>query len=137
MLNQVQEQTDDGNPLVVIEHLSRAVFQASAIEGIVEIEEYKAVATVVLAAIGLDIVVGPVVVTKEELCSHIVGELIDVEQILDLVVDTRVIDMLSEVTELVEDLISAIHKRLVLKHINLLIVIAEVGIDELVVVWLA
>ena len=45
--------------------------------------------------------------------------------------------MLGEVTELIEGLGSTVLKRLVLKHIDLLIVIAEVGIDELVVAWLA
>ena len=137
MVEQIQEQTDDSNLLIVIKHLSRTAFQASAVESIVEIEKYKTVATVVATAISLHIVVRPVIVSKEELGSHIVGELIDVEQCLYLVIDARVVDTFGKVTELFEDLVSTILKRVVFKHVDLLIVVAEVGIDELVVVRLA
>ena len=71
--------------------------------------------------------------TKEEFGSHIVGELVDVEQCLHLIVDTWIVDMFGEVTEFIESFVGTVLELIVLKHIYLLIVIAEIGIDELVV----
>ena len=71
--------------------------------------------------------------TKEEFGSHIVGELVDVEQRLYLIVDTWVVDTFSELTEFIEGLIGTVLELIVLKHIYLLIVIAEISIDKLVV----
>ena len=66
-------------PCEIGERIVLAVAPA-ALEGIVEVEADKAVATVVPAAIGLHVVVGPVIIIEEEGDSHIVGELVDVEQ---------------------------------------------------------
>ena len=78
VLKQIEEQTDNIRRLVFVEYLAEIAFHGPGIEGIVEVEKNKAIAAVVLVAIGFDIVDGPVVVAQEDLCGHIISEFIDV-----------------------------------------------------------
>ena len=113
------------------------------IEGLVQVEDDEAVAAVMLAAVGLDVVVGPVVVAEEQLGGHVVGELVDVEQLLHLVVSllhpppTGGGYFFAQLDDVVEHLVGAVGERCVLEHVDFVVVVAEVGIHELVVIGFA
>ena len=136
VLEQIQEQADHCNPLKVVEYLSQIAWPFATIKCIIEVEEDKAIATVVLTAIGLDIVVWPVIVAKKQLYSHIVGKLVDIEQRFHLIIDAWVINAGGKFAELLKDIFCTILELFVLKHINFIVVITEIGIDKLVVVGL-
>ena len=121
---------------MVIECLLKGV-TVSSVKREVEVEEDKTVASVILAAIGLDIVLGPVIVAQIQFCSHVVGKLIHVQQTSDFLVGFCVGTIACYLTESVVSRAGAVVKSFVLEHVDFLIIIAEVGIDKLVVRGLA
>ena len=106
-------------------------------KGIVEIEADKAVAPIETAAVALDIIVGPVVIAEEHGGGHVVDELVDVEQRLQLFVGAFGIDLSAQLEDAVESDVIAVLYLKVLEGVELLVVIAPVGIGEIVVVGLA
>ena len=143
VIQQVEEEVDEVVVLLTgllmllepVEGIVAAVIPTFC-EGVVEVEADKAVATVVTAAVGLDVVVGPVVVEEEQGDSHIVGELIDVEQTLQLIVGACIVDVLAQLIDALEYLVVTILDLLVLESVELLVVVTPVGIGKLVVVGL-
>ena len=94
VLEQINEQNYHLHTLVIILSVivkRRFDGMAPGVEGIVEIETHKTETTVELAAIGLDIVVGPVIITDIEFDSHVIDKLIDIEQRLDFIIDFRLV----------------------------------------------
>ena len=105
-------------------------------KGIVEVEAHEAEASVVATAVALGVVLRPVVIAEVEFHGHIVDKLIDVEQCLHLVVDTGAVDVLADVAEVAIGLVVTVLECLVLESVEFLVVVAPVGVGELVVVGL-
>ena len=149
VLQQVQEQVDDvfvvarsRSRSIVLELLESgegviATVVPAALEGVVEVEADETVASVVAAAVGLDVVVGPVVVVEVEGDGHVVGELINVEQRLQLLVGSCVGGVLAQFADALDGHVVAVLHRHVLEGVELLVVVAPVGVGEVVVVRLA
>ena len=62
-------------------------------KGIVKVETDEAIATVLSTAVALDVIIGPVIIEKEQGDGHVVGELVDVKQCFQFVVSPRVVDV--------------------------------------------
>ena len=63
---------------MIIEHFIEVV-PIPGVKGIVEIETDEAEATVGLITVGLDVILGPVIVAEIQFCGHVVAELVDVK----------------------------------------------------------
>ena len=90
MSHQVQEEVDDilvvacAGGVVVFElgKVCEGIVNAgvpTALEGVVKIEAHETIAAIVATAIGLDVVIGPVVIVEIEGDRHVVGELVNVK----------------------------------------------------------
>ena len=106
-------------------------------KGIVEVEADETVAPVVLAPIAFHVVVGPVVVVEEHGGSHVIGKLVDVEQLAQLFVGSRLVDVLAQLIDALQDTVVTILHDAVLESIQLFIIVAEVGIGKVVVIRFA
>ena len=106
-------------------------------EGVVEVKADKTVTAVVTATVGLDVVVGPVVVVEEHGDGHVVGKLIDVEQGLQFLVGSIVSTVATQLEDALDYHVVAVLELQVLEGIELLVVVTPVGVGKLVVVGLA
>ena len=120
---------------MLVKHIDEGV-SVPWIESVIEVEADIAEPSVVTTAVSLDVVFWPVVIAKEELCSHIVGKLINIEQPFHFFIDAFIIDALGQLTEMVECFIVAVVELIILKHVNFLIIVAIVRIHKLVVTGL-
>ena len=131
----------DGGGVLKLQEIAEGVVvvlvEVAQGEGVVEVEADEAVAPVVAAAVGLHVVVGPVVVVEEHGDGHVVGELVDVEQGDQLVVGPFFVDVPAQFEDAVEHAVVAVFHHHVLEGVELLVVVAEVGVGEAVVVGLA
>ena len=108
----------------------------AVLERKIEVEEHEPVSAVLLATVCLHVVVRPVVGAEVELYGHVVGELIDVEELLQLVISSLVVDSCAQAEYLVEHLAVAHLELEVLEHIDEVVIIAVVCLYELLVVHL-
>ena len=136
VLQQIEEQTNRFNIIMFVKHLVKRI-PVPWIESIIEVETDIAEPSVITTAVSLDVVFWPVVITKEQLCSHIVGKLINIEQPFHFFIDALIIDALRQLTEMTECFIVTVIELTILKHVNFLIIVAIVRIHELVVTGLA
>ena len=149
--HEVEQQVDDGLVIVALaadgigtlelqevgEGVVVVLVEVAQGEGVVEVEADKAVAPVVLAAVCLDVVVGPVVVVEKHGGGHVVGELVDVEHGLQLVVGTGIVDFAGQFEDAVQYGVVAVFHHHVFEGVEFLVVVAPVGVGEVVVIRLA
>ena len=133
MTQQVLEQSNHFHATIVVERGGEGV--VPLIKSIVEVVTDEAETAILLTAVCLDIVVGPIVVAKVQLSSHIVGELIHVEQGFHFVVDTSLVDTAAQFDKVFIGNVCAVLELTILKHVYLVVIVAVVGIDKLVVGW--
>ena len=107
-----------------------------ALEGEVKVEEHEAVTTVFPAAVGFHVVVRPVGGAEEQLYGHVVGEFVDVKQLLQLIVGTGVVDSPAQLKDAVKHVAGAVHEPEILQHVQVVVVISVVRSHKLLVVWL-